>query len=280
MAQYTTGELAKLAGVTVRTVQFYDAKDLLKPSELTDGGRRLYSEGDLTTLRAIVFLKDLGFSLADIASILHEDNSQRILAMLVGDQEAALRARINEERERLDRLQELGQQLKHVTSVNVGSLGAMATIMDGRKKLRALHVRMLVVGLLMDVLWIGTLVYGILSSVWWPFAVGLSAAIVLGVLVVAYWYRRIAYICPEDHTIFRPPLREVFFAYHTVSTRKLTCPTCGYRGLCLEVYAPASKPTNHDGTLVWHEGSYELGEGCDVRDGDTADKDSKDGGSK
>lgn len=44
MPQYTTGELAKLCGITVRAVQFYDGKDLLKPSELTDGGRRLYSD--------------------------------------------------------------------------------------------------------------------------------------------------------------------------------------------------------------------------------------------
>ena len=63
MTQYTTGELAKLCDVTVRTVQFYDSKDLLKPSDLTEGGRRLYSDDDLEHLRVICFLKELGFSL-------------------------------------------------------------------------------------------------------------------------------------------------------------------------------------------------------------------------
>ena len=50
MAQYTTGELAKECGITVRTVQFYDQRGILVPSALTEGGRRLYSEEDLKKL--------------------------------------------------------------------------------------------------------------------------------------------------------------------------------------------------------------------------------------
>ena len=44
MSKYTTGEIAKLCGVSVRTVQYYDTRNILTPSELTEGGRRLYSE--------------------------------------------------------------------------------------------------------------------------------------------------------------------------------------------------------------------------------------------
>lgn len=47
MSKYTTGEIAKLCGVSVRTVQYYDTRNILTPSELTEGGRRLYSEEDL-----------------------------------------------------------------------------------------------------------------------------------------------------------------------------------------------------------------------------------------
>ena len=42
MSKNTTGEPAKLCGVTVRTVQYYDNRGILTPSELTEGGRRLY----------------------------------------------------------------------------------------------------------------------------------------------------------------------------------------------------------------------------------------------
>ena len=59
MSQYTTGQIAKLCGVTVRTVQYYDDRGLLIPSELTEGGRRLYSEEDLKRLQVICFLRSL-----------------------------------------------------------------------------------------------------------------------------------------------------------------------------------------------------------------------------
>ena len=47
MSKFTTGEMAKLCGVTVRTVQYYDTRNILVPSEITEGGRRLSSEADL-----------------------------------------------------------------------------------------------------------------------------------------------------------------------------------------------------------------------------------------
>ncbi len=51
MAKYTTGELAKLCNVTVRTVQYYDKRGILIPTELSEGGRRLYSESGLQRLK-------------------------------------------------------------------------------------------------------------------------------------------------------------------------------------------------------------------------------------
>ena len=94
MTQYTTGELAKLCNVTVRTVQFYDSKDLLKPSELTDGGRRLYTDADLERLRVICFLKDLGFSLKDISALMNEPDTESTLHFLLENQQQELAKRI------------------------------------------------------------------------------------------------------------------------------------------------------------------------------------------
>ena len=56
MSKYTTGEIAKLCDVSVRTVQYYDTRGILIPSELSEGGRRIYSEDDLRRLRIICFL--------------------------------------------------------------------------------------------------------------------------------------------------------------------------------------------------------------------------------
>ena len=61
---YSTGELAALCGVSVRTVQYYDEKDLLPPSGLSEGGRRIYTEADAAKLRRIMVLKSLGLKLS------------------------------------------------------------------------------------------------------------------------------------------------------------------------------------------------------------------------
>ncbi|MBQ3318354.1 MAG: MerR family transcriptional regulator, partial [Spirochaetales bacterium] len=57
VSKYTTGELAKLCNITVRTVQYYDSRGILVPSELSEGGRRLYSEDDLNRMKVICFLR-------------------------------------------------------------------------------------------------------------------------------------------------------------------------------------------------------------------------------
>ena len=54
MSHYTTGEIAKLCGVTIRTVQYYDSRGILVPSELSEGGRRLYSENDLKKMKIML----------------------------------------------------------------------------------------------------------------------------------------------------------------------------------------------------------------------------------
>ena len=62
----------------------------------------------------------------------------------------------------------------------------------------------------------------------------LLLAVPFGILISRYYFRRVAYLCPQCHTVFRPALREAFFARHTPSARKLTCTCCGYHGFCVE----------------------------------------------
>lgn len=254
MTHYTTGELAKLCDVTVRTVQFYDSKDLLKPTDLTDGGRRLYTDEDLQRLRVICFLKDLGFSLQDIAELFGASDMNGILELLMDNQSETISQNIEEGRARLDRIEELRKNLGFFANIDTESIGVMADIVEDKKKLRAARAKLLVVGLIMDLLWLPTLIYGILSGVWWPFAIGMLAAVVLGVAISSYYMHRVAYVCPEDHTVFRPPARKLLFARHTPSLRMLTCPTCGQTRCCLEIYTPPEKPKDMDGTLIWSKG--------------------------
>ncbi len=62
---FTVGELAHKAGVTVRTLQYYDKCGLLIP-EYSEGGRRMYNRRDVIRLQQILYLKSFGFSLEEI----------------------------------------------------------------------------------------------------------------------------------------------------------------------------------------------------------------------
>lgn len=66
----TTSQVAKLTGISVRTLQYYDEIGLLSPSEVTPSGYRLYDEKALETLQQILFFKELDFKLKDIREIL------------------------------------------------------------------------------------------------------------------------------------------------------------------------------------------------------------------
>ena len=63
-------DVAKLTGVTVRTLHYYDEIGLLKPSEVTEAGYRVYNDTDLEVLQQILFFRELDFPLEDIRNIM------------------------------------------------------------------------------------------------------------------------------------------------------------------------------------------------------------------
>ena len=237
MSTYTTGELARLCDVSVRTVQFYDVKDLLKPAELTEGGRRLYTEDDLKKLRLICLLKSLGLSLESIKGILGSENRNKVLSTLLDEQEKQIDAEIGKRQKQKQAIRVIRENIRAGNSVCVNSIGDIEKNMNGNKKLKKTYAIMLIVGILIDIVEIATLIYGITRGVWWPLIVCMAAAIVIAVPLVRMYYRNTAYICPECGEKFRPKIVEFTFAKHTRKTRKLTCANCGHKGYCVETYA-------------------------------------------
>ena len=66
---YRIHEAADIAGVSVRTLHYYDEFGLLSPSQKTEAGYRIYSEADVAKLHQIMLLKELGFSLDSIRNL-------------------------------------------------------------------------------------------------------------------------------------------------------------------------------------------------------------------
>lgn len=234
MSKYTTGEVAKLCGVTVRTVQYYDSRGILVPTELSEGGRRLYSEDDLGKMRIICFLRELGLPINAISQILSEDPGS-VISLLLEQQEQDLKEEIGERQEKLEKLETLRHELKSVETVSVESIGDIAYIMSNRKKLKRIHANLLIGGIPITILQWVSIVLWITKGLWQLFVLWLVLSIPFAILLSKYYFGHVAYICPQCHSVFRPTFKEALWAKHTPATRKLTCTDCGHRGSCVEV---------------------------------------------
>ncbi len=244
MSKYTTGEIAKLCGVSVRTVQYYDSRNILVPSELSEGGRRLYSEDDLKRMRIICFLREAGVPINSIGELFAEEHPEKIISILLDQQEQELREEIAEGQKKLSIIENIKRELKEVENFSVESIGDIAYVMKNKNKLSKMRWLMVLTGIPVTALQWTSIILWITHSLWWLFAVWACVAIPWGIAVSVYYYKRVAYICPECHEVFKPRFKEMFWAYHTPKMRRLTCPKCGRKGLCVEVYAQKDGASN------------------------------------
>ena len=72
--KYSIRKLSELAGVSARTLRYYDEIGLLKPSEISEAGYRYYGERELALLQQILFYRERGFDLKQIRKILYQDD--------------------------------------------------------------------------------------------------------------------------------------------------------------------------------------------------------------
>jgi DNA-binding transcriptional MerR regulator len=79
---YSIGQFSKKTGTTIRTLHYYDELELLKPSIITESGRRYYSDKNIVQLQKIISLKFLGYSLEDIKEFLHLNDWNLIDSLL------------------------------------------------------------------------------------------------------------------------------------------------------------------------------------------------------
>ncbi|NLO43149.1 MAG: MerR family transcriptional regulator [Bacteroidales bacterium] len=96
--EYTIQKLAKIAGVSTRTLRYYDEIGILKPARINSSGYRIYGQKQVDTLQQIMFYRDLGVQLEQIKGILNEPDFDAVNA-LMGHREKLLA-----KREQIDRL--------------------------------------------------------------------------------------------------------------------------------------------------------------------------------
>lgn len=77
----TIKEVSKIAGISVRTLQYYDKIGLLKPTAHSNAGYRLYSDSELITLQHILLFRELEFPLKEIKEIINSENFDKDIAL-------------------------------------------------------------------------------------------------------------------------------------------------------------------------------------------------------
>lgn len=142
MSQFSTGELAKAAEVSVRTVQYYDQRGILTPSEVTEGGRRIYHDSDLERLQVICFLRDLDFSINQIKKLLQEENREQVLELLLTDQIESLEKSSEEIEVKLKRARHLQKATAKWRQLSLEDLSDISRLMENQKSWRNLQLRM------------------------------------------------------------------------------------------------------------------------------------------
>jgi len=105
---YSVGQVAGFTGVTVRTLHHYDEIGLLSPSGRSMAGYRVYDESDLQRLQQILFYRELGFALEEIATILDDPHASA---------DAHLRRQHRLLTERVKRLQAMIVAVEHTMEV-------------------------------------------------------------------------------------------------------------------------------------------------------------------
>ena len=241
---YTTGEMARLSGVSVRTVQYYDDRGILVPSELSEGGRRLYTEDNLQRMHIICFLREIGLPINSISALLAEKHPEHIISILLDEQEQTLREELSDCQSKLDLIEGIKRELKEIERFSVESIGDIAHMMKQKNKLCRMRWGMILTGIPVTALQWTSIVLWITHGLWWLFVIWAGVAVAWGIAVSVYYFKHVAYICPECHKVFRMRMKEALWAYHTPRMRRLTCPVCGQKSLCVEVYAEKEEKNN------------------------------------
>lgn len=246
MSMYTTGQLAKLCGVSVRTVQYYDSRNILVPSELSEGGRRLYTEQDLKRMKIICFLRDAGISINNIRELLSREDPGSVISILLEQQEKLLQEEVNERQVKLELINGIRKELKAVKNFSIESIGDIAHLLENKQRMKRLHAVMLIMGIPLNIFQWTAIILWITAGMWQPFAIYILAVVLSAPWLSRLYFKRVIYICPQCHQAFRPALKEAFWAAHTPTLRKLTCTCCGYKGFCVETYGKETKTNKGD----------------------------------
>ena len=107
------GELAALAGISVKALRVYEKKNIIKPVRVDEGsGYRYYSAGQLEQVESLMELQDMGFSLVEIEQILSGERSKEEILKLFEEKERSLQEVLWKTQSRLEEISSIKDRME------------------------------------------------------------------------------------------------------------------------------------------------------------------------
>lgn len=233
---FTTGELAKLCNVSVRTVQYYDKEDILKPSELSDGGRRIYTEDEVKRFRCICLYKALGFSLKDIKEVTNSSDTFSLLSETILRQRNKIKDEIKVFQNMEERLVAIQQQIEDTGGAKVESIEELDSLLVKKNLHRKTDIMTYVflvsyVLVLCSGFALAVSIGGILPII----MSGLALILLFGLI---YYHSQVnSYVCSVCHIKFSIGFFKDMFTLNSGKKGKyLKCTHCGHKGWFKETF--------------------------------------------
>lgn len=230
---YTTGEVSKLCHISMRTVQYYDKYNLVKPSQISEGGRRLYSHDDIRKIEIILLYKEVGFSLEEIKKIIMNKNNSELVRYLITKQREFIKREIILLQDKEKKLEVLNEEIGNRDIENLDELKNLTNHYDKHKEVEK-KTNLLLWGFVVSLI----IVFSLLSQfkeVGKIIAIIIVACLLLG--LIYYHNANNAYICPYCQKKFSITFIQDMFSLNNGKKGKvLKCPNCGYKGSMKETY--------------------------------------------
>lgn len=132
---YSTGEFAKKANVSVRTIHYYEKKGLIRPEKVSESGYRYYGEEEFARIQRILTLKLLGFSLEEIQTLSFHETNRDFLQHSFEMQLSLVRKKIEHLRAVEESIQNVSQMFSEQETPDWGEITKLIGIINMDKDL-------------------------------------------------------------------------------------------------------------------------------------------------
>lgn len=233
---YTTGSLAESCGVTKRTVQYYDKENIVKPSKMSEGGRRLYTEEDVKKFKLVCLYRNLELPLKEIKHILNSDDQYKMLVNLLTEHQSSIDDQIKSLTELKERLSAVLEEIIVNKTISIANEEELEQLIIRKKRHEKIdRMTYLLLAFYVVILFLSCIVGSLLSGTTMYLVIG--GNIFLLFALIFFHSAQNAYVCPDCNKKFTISfLKDMVTLNNGKKGKYLKCPHCHQKNWLAETF--------------------------------------------